>query len=270
MNDFSELKGKVITQIEGDKNSEELWFHCSDGSVYKMYHEQDCCENVSIEDIDGDLSRIIGKQILIAEETSSGDDFEYGTCTWTFYKLGNNVDTVTIRWYGESNGYYSESANFVMIEKPKQEAQMDYEKEKKALDANIEKLQGLLKQAQLEKSIIEDEEAKMKKIDETILAKAAEKIGKFWGDIYDKPEHIDVKLVKVGNEKGIDINISRQYSHPKLTFAVLKKISELFDTERIDTYDEWSRSGCDTCDYGSSYGYTIRVLPREKGGKLSL
>ena len=47
------LKGKTLASLvnEGD----ELVFKTTDGETYRMYHEQDCCEHVRIEDIVGDL-----------------------------------------------------------------------------------------------------------------------------------------------------------------------------------------------------------------------
>lgn len=115
--DVSELIGVTIRQIE-NKDNEELIFTTTYGDKYRMYHEQDCCEDVYIEDIIGDLEDLIGEPILMAEEVSEqGDvgDSEGSTYTWTFYKFGTRKGYVTIRWYGTSNGYYSESVNFMKM-----------------------------------------------------------------------------------------------------------------------------------------------------------
>jgi hypothetical protein len=131
---LSELIGKTIKEIQ--KQSDQLIFTIDDDSQYKMYHNQGCCENVSIDDIVGDLDDLIGNPILLAEETSNselsaeqlakrekgieelGDDYYDDTdesFTWTFYKLATIKGYVTIRWYGTSNGYYSESVDFVLV-----------------------------------------------------------------------------------------------------------------------------------------------------------
>lgn len=117
-NKFSELLGKTLVEINGlIKESEEIIFKCSDKKKYIMYHDQRCCESVYIEDICGDKNDLIGNPILEAEEISDADlPAPDGYCpdsyTWTFYKLSTIKGSVTIRWYGSSNGYYSESVCF--------------------------------------------------------------------------------------------------------------------------------------------------------------
>ena len=106
------LLGKTLTKIVNVDN-DKLIFETSDGNIYKMYHEQDCCEYVSIEEIIGDLNDLLGEPLLMAEEKTEYEDSIDASETFTFYKFATIKGYVTIRWYGSSNGYYSETVDFV-------------------------------------------------------------------------------------------------------------------------------------------------------------
>ena len=116
--DFEILKGKVLIDIDINEEEDEITFTDSEGVKYLMYHEQDCCEEVNIEDICGDINNLLNTPIVLAEEvTNTGEvednsDYSY---TWTFYKLATVKGYVTIRWYGVSNGYYSEEVDLVIL-----------------------------------------------------------------------------------------------------------------------------------------------------------
>jgi len=138
--DISELVGKTLISVERSEDSDELFFTCNTGEKYVLYHEQDCCETVTIDDICGDLEDLVGVPILKAEEVSN-EEYEnafeekftkkskYGymvsedggykpeSYTWTFYKFATIKGYVDVRWFGESNGYYSEGVDFAKIDK---------------------------------------------------------------------------------------------------------------------------------------------------------
>lgn len=123
--DFESLAGKTLTEIKVNEYNDQITFDTSDGERYLMWHEPDCCECVDIEDICGDLQDLIGTPILSAyasmfdredgpeiEALMSEKGYTPESFTWTFYRISTIKGTVTIRWYGTSNGYYSESVSF--------------------------------------------------------------------------------------------------------------------------------------------------------------
>ena len=61
---------------------------------------------------------------------------------------------------------------------------------------------------------------------------------------------------ELGN--GFEIDFAEMYEPPSLSFATMTEISEMFGTKEID-FDNYSHGGCETCDYGSRYGYKIQV-----------
>lgn len=116
---FSDIVGEIFSKIEKATDNSEILFYSIDGGIYKMYHSQDCCESVVIDDICGDLNDLLNSPILKAEESTSdtnpvGVTKDYqDSFTWTFYHIETAKAHVTIRFYGSSNGYYSESVSFV-------------------------------------------------------------------------------------------------------------------------------------------------------------
>lgn len=115
---FNELLGKTIEEIKvKDKNEDnKILIKLTNGKYYKFYHEQDCCESVSIESITGDLEDLLNNPLLEAEEVTDSQDDDCGSTTYTFYKFSTIKGSVTVRWIGSSNGYYSESVYFTEID----------------------------------------------------------------------------------------------------------------------------------------------------------
>jgi len=114
MSDVSFMVGKVPVNIFCDIDTIE--FNFSDGSQGLLYHSQDCCENVCIEDVNGNWDDLLNTPLLVSEERSNGEEGDLKgweeSYTWTFYTFRSVKGSVDVRWLGTSNGYYSESVSF--------------------------------------------------------------------------------------------------------------------------------------------------------------
>ena len=119
--DVSDLEGKEFIDVSTAEGDRELIFTEKGGKKYKMFHIQDCCENVYLDDVIGSLDDLIGSPIRKAEEVtnrSGGGKTTWDTSyTWTFYHFTTEEGyDVTLRWYGTSNGYYAEDVTLVELQ----------------------------------------------------------------------------------------------------------------------------------------------------------
>lgn len=117
IDDFTQILGKVFFSVT--QTGDEITFKESSRTDWVLRHDQDCCESVYIEDICGDLEDIQDSPILDFRRETNEDnpiDPEDESYTWTFFIISTIKGTVTIRFYGSSNGYYSEDANLYRIQ----------------------------------------------------------------------------------------------------------------------------------------------------------
>lgn len=122
---FCSLQGEFIETVSKYDcydsvgiNLSMLIFRCKSGNVYVQCHLPECSEHVYIEDICGDISDLTNTEILVAREDFNEKDMDTAAgdhVTWTFYNLTTYKGHVTIRWFGASNGYYSETAQLFLV-----------------------------------------------------------------------------------------------------------------------------------------------------------
>jgi len=112
---LEEEKDYLRKQFDWMNGDETLIFKSKSLNVL-FYHVQDCCESVTIKDITGDLHDLVGEPIVEAEVVTERVDLEeFESTTYSFYKFRTNKGSVTITWFGESNGYYSEEVEVSFI-----------------------------------------------------------------------------------------------------------------------------------------------------------
>ena len=116
---FTPLLGRTITSINAAIGDEECTFIISNNEIFTLHHVQSCCEDVSLEDICGDIEDLLKSPLITAElvssDTMNTPPVNSESYTWTFYRFATAKGSVTLRFFGESNGYYSESVSLNYI-----------------------------------------------------------------------------------------------------------------------------------------------------------
>lgn len=122
-----DLVGKTIESIYLKKDKTELIFKTKCGSYFRFWHDDQCCEDVYIDDICDDLQDLINEKLTDAESVTKDincrnelsslrrhiwDD----SFTWTFYSFGTEWNNIVIRWVGSSNGCYSEEVDLTVYD----------------------------------------------------------------------------------------------------------------------------------------------------------
>lgn len=112
---FEEIKFKIISEIivTKDTGDDSIVIKFEDGSYIRMYHEQECCEAVWIEDIESNKNIDDYKNAVVIDMyvTTRVNLNTEESSTFTFYNLNTSKGSINIRWNGESNGYYSEEVS---------------------------------------------------------------------------------------------------------------------------------------------------------------
>ncbi len=112
------LTDLTFSKVKYTDNS--LVFYIKDIPTYVMGHIQDCCESIDLIDFDeNDLEKLVDTPILTAYKSSNSTDpplwEKEESYTWTFYNISTVKGSVNLRWYGASNGYYSEDVNIYKV-----------------------------------------------------------------------------------------------------------------------------------------------------------
>jgi len=89
--DYSVLAGATVLSASG---CDDVTITTDRGTLH-LQHEQDCCESVEL--IDDGMDKF-------------ADSF-----TWTLYTITTTKGDVTLRWCGESNGYYGEGVDVYWV-----------------------------------------------------------------------------------------------------------------------------------------------------------
>jgi hypothetical protein len=89
-----------------------------------------------------------------------------------------------------------------------------------------------------------------------------EEIKEFFTSIVKINNLMETKVeINKNTDNFVVVEISQMYDFVDISFEKLTKISEFFDTTKIQD-SKYSSGGCETCDYGSTYEVTLYIGER--------
>ena len=98
----------------------------------------------------------------------------------------------------------------------------------------------------------------MKQYSEEEIKDECERIWKHQLDQHGYGSDFEYIEIKIHGPNRVDITVSNMYEAPAMNSEVIFSLCEFFDTRKIN-HDSFSEGGCETCDYGSKYGFTLEI-----------
>ena len=119
---WHDLIGQTITEISAPIGDAFIQIRTTQGGI-RALHQTDCCESIDLMRVDGDVDTLIGGVVTVAEDDTgcvppdwAGKDYEGESVTWTKLTLGTSTASVHFWVRGASNGFYSETLEFELID----------------------------------------------------------------------------------------------------------------------------------------------------------
>ena len=104
---FSDLVGHTLKSVTGAVGDDEIVFELESGEKYCLYHSQDCCEVVEVEDICGDLADLAA---------TFGDLMTCDSFLKCFTELGGAAVDAVIVDKPVAVSYAAENAGFTVLD----------------------------------------------------------------------------------------------------------------------------------------------------------
>lgn len=108
--EFEALEGEIITKARISDNGIDFYLRGRpDPVTLRPDIELYCDKDVYLLDSDY-IDQACNEVVLEAEEVQEQSQTYDGSQTYSFYKIRTNESYYTIRFFGQSTGYYSEAA----------------------------------------------------------------------------------------------------------------------------------------------------------------